>query len=153
MSDKELTGLAGEFEVASELCRRGFYAQLTLKSRERTDVIVTRDEGFIRVQVKSKVGSCWPGCKGVYGKDSLLFFVDFEGKDLTERPDFYLLKPGEWRSLLEEALEDKVESGKVKIDEKNIPIWPDQEFKGYDVHPEEIKEHKERWDKVEESLR
>jgi hypothetical protein len=37
---KESVGLAGEYAVASELCRRGHYAQLTLGSHKKTDILV-----------------------------------------------------------------------------------------------------------------
>jgi len=34
---KECIGLAAEFAVASELCKRGIYAQLTFGNKKRTD--------------------------------------------------------------------------------------------------------------------
>ena len=34
-SNKETIGLAGEYAVAFELCRRGFYAQLTLGNHKK----------------------------------------------------------------------------------------------------------------------
>lgn len=37
---KELIGLAGEYAVASELCRLEVYAQLTLGSHKQTDILV-----------------------------------------------------------------------------------------------------------------
>jgi len=42
---KDILGLAGEFAVASELCRRGIYAQLTLGTRKRKINVL-----FVRVQ-------------------------------------------------------------------------------------------------------
>jgi hypothetical protein len=38
--EKEYLGLEAEFAVASELCRRDMYAQLTLGRRKRTDLLV-----------------------------------------------------------------------------------------------------------------
>jgi hypothetical protein len=35
-NSKELVGLAGEYAVASELCRRGYYSQLTLGNHKKT---------------------------------------------------------------------------------------------------------------------
>ena len=43
--EKETLGLAAEFAVASELCRRGIYAQLTLGNRKRTDLLVDVEGG------------------------------------------------------------------------------------------------------------
>jgi hypothetical protein len=37
---REKIGLAGEYAVAAELCRRGFYAQLTLGHHKKTDLLV-----------------------------------------------------------------------------------------------------------------
>jgi hypothetical protein len=34
--EKETIGLAGEYAAASELCKRGFYAQLTLGHHKKT---------------------------------------------------------------------------------------------------------------------
>jgi hypothetical protein len=59
--NKESVGLAGEYAVASELCRRGHYAQLTLGHHKKTDLVVETESGesgaiFRRVSVKSKSG-------------------------------------------------------------------------------------------------
>ena len=53
---KETIGLAAEYAVASELCRRGIYAQLTLGNHKRTDLLVVNEESgkMLRVQVKAK---------------------------------------------------------------------------------------------------
>ena len=64
-SSKELVGLAGEYAAASELCRRGHYAQLTLGHHKKTDLLVEINNEvsgllFRRVSVKSKSGNAWP---------------------------------------------------------------------------------------------
>lgn len=66
---KDILGLAAEFAVASELCRRNIYAQLTLGFRKRTDILVETERGMSRIQVKGKQGKEWPGCKVIYGND------------------------------------------------------------------------------------
>jgi hypothetical protein len=48
--NKDILGLAGEFAVASELCRRNIYAQLTLGLRKRTDILVETEVGMLRIQ-------------------------------------------------------------------------------------------------------
>lgn len=50
---RENLSLAGEFAVASELCKRGIYAQLTLGNRKRTDLLVDNGETLMRVEVKA----------------------------------------------------------------------------------------------------
>jgi hypothetical protein len=96
---KDTLGLAGEFAAASELCRRGIYAQLTLGNRKRTDLLVEADQGMIRVQVKAKQGRVWPASRGVYGSDIVLILVDYHKKADSERPDFYILTPEDWVSV------------------------------------------------------
>lgn len=57
---KELLGLAGEFAVASELCKRGVYAQLTLGKRKRADLWIDTGDNLRRVEVKTKRQKTWP---------------------------------------------------------------------------------------------
>jgi len=126
---KDILGLAAEFAVASELCRRNIYAQLTLGQRKRTDILVETEKAMLRIQVKGKQGKEWPWIKGISGKDILLVFVDFENKKENERPDFYILTAKDWERLL------KIEKKKQGHDRP-------------DIKPEMIKECKERWDKI-----
>lgn len=67
---KESVGLAGEYAVASELCRREHYAQLTLGHHKKTDLLVEIKSNasggiFRRVSVKSKSGNAWPKVTGI----------------------------------------------------------------------------------------
>ena len=146
---KYILGLAAEFAVASELCRRNIYAQLTLGLRKRTDILVETERGMLRIQVKGKQGREWPGCKGIYGKDIVLVFADFENKKENERPDYYILTVDDWRALLEKELisTGKVERGDVSIDEKNMPTWKDG-YQGMGIKPHMIEEYQERWDRI-----
>ena len=146
---KDKLGLAAEFAVASELCRRNIYAQLTLGLRKRTDLLVETERGMLRIQVKGKQGREWPGCQGIYGKNIVLIFVDFRNKKEDERPDFYILTVKDWETLLKRELESTgyVKNGEVGINEKNIPIWKDG-YQGMGTKPEMIKEHKEKWNKI-----
>ena len=84
MVEKYLIGLAGEYAVASEICRRGMNAVVTLGNRKTVDIVV-EDESLARlIQVKTKTGREWPGVKGVKG-DNILILVDFQKRELTER--------------------------------------------------------------------
>ena len=85
-------GLAAEFAVASELGRRNIYAQPTFGHQKRTDLLIFgKDNELLKVEVKGKQGREWPNCKGIYGRNVILVFVDFAGKSEFERPDFYIL--------------------------------------------------------------
>lgn len=150
---KDILGLAAEFAVASELCRRNIYAQLTLGLRKRTDILLETERGMLRIQVKGKQGREWPGVKGIYGEDIVLIFVDFEKKKEIERPDFYILTVEDWKELLKKELilPGKVERGKVTIDNRNMPTWKDG-YQGMGIKPEMIKEHQDQWDKIKKMV-
>src|SRR5258708_39851365 len=103
---KELLGLAGEYAVASELCRRGVYAQLTLGNHKQTDILVETEDHMLRVSVKAKQGNEWPSIAGLSRSDDFLILVDFTGKsDDMGRPDFYILDLVDWKQLIQEALQ------------------------------------------------
>jgi hypothetical protein len=60
ISQKTL-GLAAEFAVASELCRRNIYAQLTLGHQKRTDLLLFGpNDKLLRIEVKGKQGRDFP---------------------------------------------------------------------------------------------
>jgi hypothetical protein len=46
----------------------------------------------------------------------------------------------------------------IELDEYNVPVWPKktnrkgQPYKGTGVIPEQVEQHRERWDKVEAAL-
>jgi len=140
--------MAGEYAVASEICRRNFYAQVTLGHLKRTDILVYNPENgkMIRVEVKAKQGKEWPGIKGINDNVSLLVFVDFENKKDDERPDFYIMNAEDWKDFIQKYViiyNDKFD----KLIDGYIPQWKDG-YKGAGVCPHQIVQHKERWDKM-----
>jgi len=156
--EKSILGLAGEFAVAAELCRRNTYAQLTLGYRKRTDLLVLSEAGrFHKVEVKAKQGRDWPNCRGIWEEGSFLVFVDFSGKEGTERPDFYVLTPQEWRAVVEAEVEryrTKHPDRRIEISDKNVAIFLDEcdrqgkPYQGIGVSPELVVEHREAWSKI-----
>ena len=146
---KEHLSLAGEYAVASELCKRGIYAQLTLGTRKKTDLLVDTETAMLRIQVKTKQGRAWPLVKGVFGEDIVLVFVDYKNKKDEERPDFYILTSADWENYTKYGWP----SGGWKFDNENRPIKVNKQggiqWKGVNVEPEEISEHKEKWGKIE----
>ena len=158
---KDTLGISGEFAVASELCRRGIYAQLTLGLRKRTDLLVETNNNMLRIQVKAKQGREWPNCKGIYGSNIFLVFVDFENKKDTDRPDFYILDPQDWLNLVNQVAGTYISSGFVQINQYNTPIWVNQKnkagksYEGMGVKSQHLQQctnglylYKERWDKI-----
>ena len=144
---KDKLGLAGEYAVASELCKRDVYAQLTLGNYKRTDLLVDSDNCMLRIQVKSKQAPKWSHVKGIAGDDIYLVFVDFKDKDPLSRPDFYILSSLDWiaftrRELVETGL---VEKGTVVLSPAYVPIYNDGKFEGTDISPKQLAEYHEKW--------
>jgi len=150
---KEHLSLAGEYAVASELCKRGMYAQLTLGTRKKTDILVHTGKTMLEIQVKAKQGRCWPLIKGIWGDNILLIFVDYQNKKLEERPDFYILTSSDWENLVKSSWVGEDSSGKWTLDDNNCPVKISNEgktqWKGWDIGPKDIIEHREKWGKIE----
>ncbi|MGY0288674.1 MAG: hypothetical protein ACUX7D_08005 [Candidatus Methanodesulfokora washburnensis] len=149
--EKENLSMAGEYAVASEICRRNFYAQVTLGHQKKTDILVYNpDSGKeVRIEVKTKQGKEWPGIRGINDRQALLIFVDFENKRDTERPDFYVLTADDWQDFLKKFVINQP-NFKELID-GYIPVWKDG-YKGTSVRPQQIAEHKEKWEKLKRLL-
>lgn len=96
----ETIGLAGEYAVAAELCRRGVYCQLTLGNRKKTDLLVETSERLFRVSVKAKQKQSWPRVSGIWQPGDLLVFVDYKSKEITTPPDFYVLNVAAWKKVV-----------------------------------------------------
>ena len=119
--------LAGEYAAASELCRRGVYAQLTLGNLKRTDLLIlSEDNKLMRIEVKSKQGKSWPNCRGIYSERVVLVFVDWASKDELERPDFYILTVQDWVDTVQKDIEiqhSKRPEKVIVMDDQNVPIF------------------------------
>ena len=149
--DKALLGLAGEYAVASEICRRGYHAQITFGRWKNTDVLAVNlaNGKTVLIEVKTKQGKEWPNVKGVKGSNRVQVLVDYKGKSLLERPDFYVLNEDFWRKYIEKI---KSELKEIKeTSDRIIPIWSDG-YKGVVLKPKDVKEYKERWDIIEKLL-
>jgi hypothetical protein len=155
---KESVGLAGEYAVASELCRRGHYAQLTLGHHKKTDLLVeikSEASGLIfrRVSVKSKAGYAWPKVTGIWERGDVLIFVDFKGKQENKRPDFYVLDVEAWKKVVKLKLKQPKNKGS-KMDKTNTLYWEsweenDKGWRGCQVRAEELTNCKEEWKNVD----
>jgi len=154
---KETIGLAGEYAVASELCKRGFYAQLTLGNHKKTDLVVEDedDEKLFRVSVKSKQGYRWPSVKGISQERDLLVFVDFKDKKLNDRPDYYVLAVEDWKKVVKKVKRRIGKGG--KIDKTNTLYFDPREkypkgWKGCAIPVKDVQQYKDCWPKVSTNL-
>jgi hypothetical protein len=141
---KELLGLAGEYAVASELCRNGVYAQLTLGHHKQTDILVETETRMLRISVKAKQGNEWPSISGLYRTDDFLALVDLKEKDDTERPDFYVLNLDDWKKLI---LRERTLRPNITVDEQNCITYADG-WKGLNIKTDMVQDAKEKWRKI-----
>jgi len=160
--ERAILGVAGEFAVAAELCRRNLYAQLTLGHQKRIDLLVVSEAGrMCRIEVKAKQGPEWPNCLGISAPDSFLVFVDFANRMNDQRPDFYVLTAGEWRALVIARMEQyqaQHPDRRVEVTNDAVLVLLDEvgrsghPYKGMGVYPEKIKAHREAWQKIARAL-
>jgi hypothetical protein len=141
---KEHLMLAGEYAVASELCKRNAYAQITLGHHKSTDILLETENTVMKIQVKTKQGREWPGISGISRPSDYLILVDLEKKNENERPDFYILNVTDWKKFIEG---EKEKFPGVEIDNKLRIKYPDG-WKGLNLKPNQIESCKEKWDKI-----
>lgn len=141
---RELLGLAGEYAVAAELCRRRAYCQLTLGHHKRTDLLLESEEAMLRIQVKAKQSREWPGVTGLYRSDEFLVLVDFAGKTGGQRPDFYVGNRRDWKALVSA---EKRRYPEVTVDRRNRITYADG-YQGLNIRPEHVATWKDKWDKI-----
>lgn len=150
--EKGILGIAGEYSVASEISRRGYYAQVTMGNLKRTDILVYNalNSKGATIEVKSKQDNEWPSVKGFpTGDPHLLVFVDFQHKSINDRPDFYVLSADDWQDYLKNYTM-KIPNFE-RLEKGHIAVYKDG-YKGANVKAKEIEQHEERWDKLEAAL-
>ena len=145
---RECLGLAGEYAVASELCRRHMYAQLTLGNHKETDILLETERRMLRIQVKAKQSREWPSISGLHRSDDFLVLVDFEGKGDTDRPDFYVLGLEGWKALVHA---EQQRQPSIAVDDQWRVTWPDG-WKGLNVMPGNVNAAKEQWGRISARL-
>ena len=151
-------GIAAEYAVASELCRRGTYAQLTLGHQKKTDLLVFFETGDLaRIEVKAKQGREWPNCRGIAGANTFIVFVDYEHREPGQRPDFFILNAKDWRRVLEKRVAEikaKNPKKKITISDDNVSIFEDEigrdgkPYRGMSIRPSDIANFREQWGKI-----
>jgi hypothetical protein len=152
--EKEYVGLAGEYAVASEICRRGHFAHLTYGNNKEADILVYADRTFVKVEVKSKTGNKWPFIKGIPDDGAhLMIFVDFDKKESNERPNFYIITGSEWKNMLPNLEDVKNNPDYIGEDPKDnhTPLWKDGN-KGIGIRVRDIDQQLEKWEKLDELL-
>lgn len=144
---KETLGLAGEYAVASELCRRGLYSQLTLGNHKRTDILVESEKCVLRISVKAKQGYDWPAVNGPVRPEDFIVFVDFAKKDLAEKLDFYVMNLEDWGRFLNQEFARYAAKGR-ELQFQNGVVMAHDGLRGISISAKQISAHKDRWDKI-----
>jgi len=147
----ELLSLAGEYAVASELCWRGLYSQLTLGNHKRTDILIETELKMFRIQVKAKQGGRWPAVSGLFRTDDFLVLVDLAASDLGTRPDFYVLNLQDWLQIIAETSRKP----EARIDQQNKVTYVREkdgkssvDWKGVNIVPSKVIHCKDQWQKI-----
>lgn len=156
--DKSILGVAGEFAVAAELCRRNIYAQLTLGNQKRVDLLtLSRTGRFLKIEVKAKQDREWPGVKGLPPGNGFLVFVDFAAKRENDRPDFFILSPDDWYVVATRRIaeyQSKHPGRSAHLNEANCPVHPEEvnahgkPFQGCSIRVGDIEQYREAWSKI-----
>ena len=161
--DRNTLSLAAEYAVASELCRRGIYAQLMFGNLKRTDLLVLAEDGNVaRVEVKAKQKYNWPACKGIGNQKSVIVFVDLKDKETHDQLDFYILNYRNWMDLLRKKKKNYEEShpGKTMSIANGVPKYMDEftrssgkPYEGTTVTVHNVVRFKNKWEKIEKIVR
>ena len=137
--------------VVNEIHRRGFYTHIASGRPKYADILAYNPETTkkVRIVVKAKQGGEWPGVRGINNDQTLLILVDYEDKDNTEKPDFYILDANDWQDYLKKHV---IPNPKVKrLIDGYIPEWKDG-WIGTSIKPHQVLQHKEKWEKLERKL-
>ena len=148
--EKILTGLAGEYHVAAELCRRGFFASLPLKNYPKVDIFVMHpiEQYAVPIQVKTVARG-----EGKWG-----FFVPKDATSYQGLFVFVLLgddeHPYETFILTPEQVQER--AGRARHDFMTARPHPDgmkEEDQLFMLRESQIDDRREAWDIVTKRLR
>lgn len=117
--EKNLSGLAGEFAVASQLCLKGYVASLTLKNYPGVDIFAfnPKNEKQVTIQVKTSTDG-WFNAPKNPNRKGIFVYVNIK---LDKTLDFYIIPANEIAKAREKELKGYLDSHPhVKKDQ---PIW------------------------------
>lgn len=160
-SEKISRGNAGQFRVASELCRRGYSASITLGNTPNTDILCASKDGLrsVCIQVKTfRLGA--PKCllskvaEDICRKDFIWIFLGLDDELKTdEKPaEFYIVPANQLaprvKSMHSKWLKMPSASGKVHKDTNMRQVSLDERVSS----SYNIAEWRDRWDCVDSAL-
>jgi len=166
---KSLVGACGVFYVSAELSRRGWIAMPTIRNTSGIDIIASKGDKTINIQVKTNS----------YGKNKYplkkenenlisdrLYYVFVTLREENERPDFYIvpskfvadyikktheywvtLPPKVRKKIYETIPQDEIVNKRRKSSIRQFPNYVGEmlpEFKDFNIN-----DYKDRWDILE----
>ncbi len=148
------SGIAGEYFVAAELSRMGYFASLTLGNAPYIDILASNGEKAVNIQVKTSRADRsdgWDlGNKGLTCEDkwenTFYVLVELFGNPMNSAVSYYIIPKNELHSRVEKVFQDWQKgknslTGKARTSER-------RRFK-IKEHPDfKIEEYKDRWDKL-----
>ncbi len=160
-SDKTFRGNASQFFVAGELCRRGYYAVVTLGNTPNTDVLCSNLAAtkFVHIQVKTFVPgskSCHVGRKAedYYGENFFWILAGIPEPGTSALFEYYIIpnrvmsenEPRAHQTWLHTAgLNGRAhQDSKVRV----VRLPPSSSPYYWDISP-----YLNRWDLIEEKLK
>lgn len=160
-SEKSSRGNAGQFRVASELCRRGMQASITLGNTPGVDVLCMSADGrkCVTIQVKTfRAGQnkCTVGEKAEVDRGGSFFWVlvglkDDEHPNATER--FYILPSKDMARNVKDRhdrwLATPGRNGQKHNESRIRNVWMNNKGPAGRF---DISEYEDRWDYIEKAL-
>jgi len=162
---KSAKGNASQFFVAGELCRRGYYAVVTLGNTPNTDILCSNLEGtrFVHIQVKTFTPGA-PRC--IVGKKAEMLFGDNFFWVLAGVPDppslafEYCIIPSKTMAEIvkrraDEWLKEKGKQGQDRKDSgvRIVQFSPDEHDHVWNINERKYKgKFHNRWDNIASTL-
>ena len=162
MEKQKITrGIASQFFVAGELCRRGYSAVVTLGNTPNTDILCSNLEGtrFVHIQVKTFVPggrSCSVGKKAEknFGENFFWVLGGIPHPESCDSFEYYIIPSDIMASNIKEGHKIWKETLGKKGQQHNdndvraVHLPPYKSKEGWD-----ISEYRNRWDLIEAKLK
>ena len=160
-ADKTFRGNASQFFVAGELCRRGYYAVVTLGNAANTDILCSNVAGtkFVHIQVKTyipgKSGTCSVGLKAEkpYGDNFFWVLGGIREPEDDQPNEFYVVPASVMSNRIKAAhqnwLKTPGKDGRPHKDSsvRTVHIPPHKNQYSWGVSP-----YRNAWHLIEEKL-
>jgi len=116
-------------------------------------------EDFFGLRLRASKAINGQTVRGIPNDQSILVLVDFEEKEVVQRPDFYILTVSDWKELTNRKLDDGIEKNPdgwkgAYVNDENALVFPHQlnksgkPYVGLGVNVKDVTGFQESWDKL-----